>query len=90
MAGNAILSASAKLMQEFKDGRSGQWDPDYWIHLANGEEEAEVAEEPVEPVDRDWVEQGPRGDAPDVEIIGQPIIEQPDAVDQGGAEYQVA
>ena len=61
MAGDAVLSASAKLMQEFKDGRSGEWDPDYWIYLARGEdpeavEEPEAAEEPVVPVDGDRVE----------------------------------
>ena len=47
-------------MQEFKDGMSGEWDPDYWIHLARGEEEvaeeAEAAEEPIVLVDRDRVE----------------------------------
>ena len=42
------------------------------------------------PVDGDRVEQGPGGNAPDVEIVGQPIIEQPAATYQGGAEYQVA
>ena len=42
------------------------------------------------PVDGDRVEQGPGGGALDVEIIGQPIIEQPGAADQGGAEYEVA
>ena len=34
VAGDAVLSAHAELMQEFKDGRSGEWDPDYWIRLA--------------------------------------------------------
>ena len=95
VAGDAVLSARAELMQEFKDGRSGEWDPDYWIRLARGEdpksvEEPEAAEELVMPVDRDRVEQGPGRDAPDVEIVSQPIIEQPAAADQGGAEYQVA
>ena len=42
------------------------------------------------PVGGDRVEQGPGGDAPDVEIIGQPIIEQPATADQGGVEYEVA
>ena len=42
------------------------------------------------PVDGDRVEQGPGGDAPDVEIVDQPTIEQPAAADQGGAEDQVA
>ena len=95
VAGDAVLSARAELMQEFKDGRSGEWDPDYWICLARGEdpeaaEELGAAEEPIVPVDGDRVEQGPGGDAPDVEIVDQPIAEQPAAVDQGGAEYQVA
>ena len=90
MAGYAVLSARAELMQEFKDGRSREWDPDYWIRLAHGEEEvveeARAAEEPVVQVDGDWVEQGPGGGAPNVEIIDQPIIEQSGATDQGGAE----
>ena len=89
MAGDAVLAARAELMQEFRDGRSGEWDPDYWIRLARGED-PEAAEEPVVPVDGDRVEQGPGGDAPDVEIVGQPIVEQPAVADQGGAEYQVA
>ena len=29
MAGDAILSARAELMQEFRDGRSGEWDPNF-------------------------------------------------------------
>ena len=94
VAGDAVLSTRAELMQEFKDGRSGEWDPDYWIHLAHGDEEvaeeAEAAEEPVVPVDGDWVEQGHGGGAPDMEIIDQPIIKQSGAADQGGAEYEVA
>ena len=95
VAGDAVVVAHAELMQEFRDGRSGEWDPDYWICLARGEEEEvaeepEAAEEPVVPVDGDRVEQGPGGDALDMEIVGQPIIEQPAAADQGGAEYQVA
>ena len=95
MVGDVVLSTRAQLMQEFKDRRSGEWDPDYWIRIARGEdpeaaEEPGVAEEPVVTVDGDRVEQGPGGDAPDVEIVEQPTVEQPAATDQGGAEYQVA
>ena len=85
VAGDAVLFARAELMQEFKDKRSGEWDPDYWIRLACGEEEVaeepEAAEEPVVPVDGDRVEQGHGGGAPDREIIDQPMIEQPGAAD---------
>ena len=95
VVGDAVLAARAELMQEFRDGRSGEWDPDYWIRLARGEdleaaEEPEAAEELFVLVDGDRVEQGPGGDAPDVEIVSQPTVEQPAAVDHGGAEYQVA
>ena len=95
VAGDVVVAARAELMQEFKDGRSGEWNPDYWIRLARGEdpeaaEEPEAAVELAVPVDGSRVEQGPGGDAPDVEIVDQPIAEQPAAVDQGGAEYQVA
>ena len=31
VAGDAVVAARAELMQEFKDGKSGEWDPDYWI-----------------------------------------------------------
>ena len=95
VVGDAVLSARAELMQEFRDRRSGDWDPDYWIHLARGEdpeaaEEPGAAYEPIVSVDGDQVEQGPGGDAPDVEIVDQPTVEQPATTDQGGAEYQVA
>ena len=95
VAGDVVVAARAELMQEFRDGRSGEWDPDYWIRLARGEdpeaaEEPEAALEPVEPVYGGRVELGPGGDAPDVEIVGQPTAEQPAAADQGGAEYHVA
>ena len=95
MAGDVVLSACAKLMQEFKDGRSGEWNPDYWIRLTRREEEEvveepEATEEPVVPVDGDQVEQGRGGGAPDVEIVDQPMIEQSGAADQGGTEYEVA
>ena len=89
MAGDAIVAAHAELMQEFRDGRSGEWKPDYWIRLARGED-PEAAEELAVPVDGGRVEQGPGGDAPDVEIVGQSTAEQPAAADQGGAKYQVA
>ena len=39
-----VLSACVKIMQEFKDRKSGEWNPDYWIRLAQGED-VEVAEE---------------------------------------------
>ena len=85
MTGYAVLSARAELMQEFKDGRSREWDPNYWIRLAHGEEEVaeevRATKEPVVPVDGDRVEQGPGGGAPDVEIIDQPIIEQSGVAD---------
>lgn len=29
LVGDAVLSARAELMQEFKDGKSREWDPDY-------------------------------------------------------------
>ena len=89
------MCAYVELMQEFKDGKSSEWDPDYWIRLARGEdpevaEETMVVEEPVAPVDGDQVEQGVGGDAAVVEIVDQPVAEQPAAADLGGAEYQVA
>ena len=31
VAGDAMLSAHVELMQEFKNGKSGEWDLDYWI-----------------------------------------------------------
>ncbi|KAL5578058.1 hypothetical protein UlMin_019757 [Ulmus minor] len=91
VAGDAVVAARAELMQEFVDGRSGEWDPNYWIRLARGEdpeaaEEPVAAEERVVPVDGDRVEQGAGGDAPDVEIVDQATVEQPAAADQGGAE----
>ena len=95
VAGDAMVAARAELMQEFKDGKSGEWDPDYWIRLARGEdpeavEEPVATEEPVAPVDGDRVELGAGGDAAVVEIVDQPAAEQPAAADLGGAEYQVA
>ena len=95
VAGDAVVAARAELMQEFKDGKSGEWDPDYWIRLARGEDpeaakEPVVVEEPVAPVEGDRVEQGAGGDVAVVEIVDQPVAEQPAAADLGGAEYQVA
>ena len=95
VAGDAVIAARAELMQEFKDGKSGEWDPDYWIRLARGEdpkaaEEHVVVEEPVAPVEGDRVEQGAGGDVAVVEIVDQPVAEQPATADLGGAEYQVA
>ena len=95
VAGDAVVAARAELMQEFKDGKSGEWDPDYWIRLARGEdpeaaEEPVVVEESVAPVEGDRVEQGAGGDVAVVEIVDQPVAEQPTAADPGGAEYQVA
>lgn len=29
VAGDAVLSACAKILQEFKDDKSGEWDLDY-------------------------------------------------------------
>ena len=89
MAGDAVVAARAELMQEFRDGRNGEWDPDYWIRLARGED-PEATEEPVAPVDGNRVEQVPGGDASDMEIVGQPTAEQPATAVQGGAEYHVA
>ena len=36
------LDGDAELMQEFKDGKSVEWDPDYWIRLARGEDEVRL------------------------------------------------
>ena len=33
VADDLVLSAHANLMQEFKDRKSVEWDPDYWIRL---------------------------------------------------------
>ena len=88
VAGDAVLSARAELIQEFKDGKRGEWDPDYWIRLARGEDEAKTAEEPMEPVDGDQVRQRLGGDAPAdtssapiVEIIDQSVTEQSSVAD---------
>ena len=34
IADDSVLSAHAELMQEFKDEKSGEWDPNYCIRLA--------------------------------------------------------
>ena len=86
-----VLAACAKLMQEFKDGKSGEWNLDYWIHLAWGEV---VEEEPISLVDEDQVVQGQEETAAattdaaaTTEVIDQPIgtdpiVKQSSAVDQ--------
>ena len=64
MAGDAVLSTHAELIQEFKDRKSGEWDPDYWICLVQGQDvEAVEEEEPIALVDRDQVVQSQEGDA---------------------------
>ena len=44
IADDSILSTRAELMQKFKDGKSGEWYPDYWICLAHSKD-VEVTEE---------------------------------------------
>ena len=35
---DSSLSAHVELVLEFKDRKSGEWNPDYWIRLAGGED----------------------------------------------------
>ena len=44
IADDSVLSACAEILQKFKDGKNEEWNPDYWIRLAQGED-VEVAEE---------------------------------------------
>ena len=53
---NSVISVCVELMQEFKDGKSWEWNPDYWIRLACGKDVVVREEEPVVLVNRD---QGP-------------------------------
>ena len=34
IADDSVIYARAELMQDFKDGKSGEWNLDYWIRLA--------------------------------------------------------
>ena len=62
MADDAVFSACAELMQEFKDEKSGEWDSDYWIHLWLGYDDEQAEKEPEAMIDGDWAQQGQVGD----------------------------
>ena len=38
VANDVVIVAHAEFMLEFKDGKSGEWDLDYWIRLWHGYE----------------------------------------------------
>ena len=59
IADDSIISTCAKIMQEFKDGKSGEWNLDYWIRLAQGKDVEAV--EPAVLVDMDPVVQSQDG-----------------------------
>ena len=55
---DSVLFALAELMQEFKDGKSGEQNLDNWTRIARGEDVEVIVEEPTTLVDRDKVVQG--------------------------------
>ena len=75
--GDCILAARAEIMLEFKDRKSRESNPDYWICLAQGKD---VEEEPAALVDEDRVVQGQEETAVatidasvTTEVINQPV-----------------
>ena len=80
-------------MQDFKDKKSGEWDPDYWICLACDKDVVVIDEELIVLVDKDQVVQGQDEDAAmaivmttkviDLLVETGPITKQLGAVDQG-------
>ena len=42
VASVAVIATRAKLMQEFKDRKSGEWDPNFWFGLSQGCQDVQV------------------------------------------------
>ena len=56
MASDAMIAARAELMYEFKDGKIGEWDPNYWIRLWQGCDNKVTKKEPEAAVNEDRAE----------------------------------
>ena len=81
-------------MQEFKDRKSKEWNLDYWIRLAQGQDGEAVEEEPAALVDKDKVVQSQEGDAPPVvvavvtNVVNNQLVDTTSATEQPGAPIQ--
>ena len=88
IADDSVLSARVELMQEFKDEKSGERDPDYWIRLKQSQDAEVVKEEPVASVDRYRVMQSQEGDAPPTVLANATTVvtNQPVVMEQGAEQ----
>ena len=64
MASDAVIAARVELMQEFKDRKSSQWDPNYMSQLAQGQDDDTTKEKSTIVVNRNQATQGQTEGAP--------------------------